>query len=191
MTSPGRANARIVVAYAVELLKQRAVKPVPIVANVGGFSSETIAAGVLEVGPHVDAVEISLMCPNVLKPGETFDEVGMLRGILDRIDGNTASIILRVPNDTTQSYDRFAELVELCVEAKVGGLKIGGGRRLAEPRLGTGNWDLARACHLRYRVRQCGACGRICARPHSDQRQWWNQQRVRCSGDAPRWRDMR
>jgi dihydroorotate dehydrogenase (fumarate)/dihydroorotate dehydrogenase len=125
-------------AYAVERLKHRTVKPVPIVANVGGFSSETIAAGVLEVGPHVDAVEISLMCPNVLKPGETFDEVGMLRGILDRIDGNTASIIVRVPNDTTQSHDRFAELIELCVEAKVGGLKVGGGRRLAEPRLGTG-----------------------------------------------------
>jgi dihydroorotate dehydrogenase len=125
-------------AYAVERLKHRTVKPVPIVANVGGFSSETIAAGVLEVRPHVDAVEISLMCPNVLKPGETFDEVGMLRGILDRIDGNTASIIVRVPNDTTQSHDRFAELVELCVEAKVGGLKVGGGQRLAEPRLGTG-----------------------------------------------------
>jgi dihydroorotate dehydrogenase len=125
-------------AYVVERLKQRTVKPVPIVANVGGFSSETIAAGVLEVRPHVDAVEISLMCPNVLKPGETFDEVGMLRGILDRINGNTASIIVRVPNDTTQSHDRFAELVELCVEAKVGGLKVGGGRRLAEPRLGTG-----------------------------------------------------
>ncbi|SDT53922.1 hypothetical protein [Bradyrhizobium canariense] len=125
-------------AYAVERLKQRTVKPVPIVANVGGFSSETIAAGVLEVMPHVDAVEISLMCPNVLKPGETFDEIGMLRRILERIDGNTGSIIVRVPNDTTQSHDRFAELVELCVEARVGGLKVGGGRRLAEPRLGTG-----------------------------------------------------
>jgi dihydroorotate dehydrogenase (fumarate)/dihydroorotate dehydrogenase len=125
-------------AYAVERLKQRVVKPVPIVANVGGFSSETIAAGVLEVRPHVDAVEISLMCPNVLKPGETFDEIGMLRRVLDRIDGNTGSIIVRVPNDTTQSHDRFAELVELCVEAKVGGLKVGGGRRFAEPRLGTG-----------------------------------------------------
>jgi dihydroorotate dehydrogenase len=125
-------------AYVVEQLKQRTVKQVPIVANIGGFSSETIAAGVLEVRPHVDAVEISLMCPNVLKPGETFDEIGMLRRILDRIDGNTGSIIVRVPNDTTQSHDRFAELVELCVAAKLGGLKVGGGRRFAEPRLGTG-----------------------------------------------------
>lgn len=125
-------------AYAVERLKRRTVTSVPIVANVGGFSSETIAAGVREVMPHVDAVEVSLMCPNVLKASETFDEVGMLRGILDRLDGNTASIIVRVPNDTTQLHDRFAELIELCIEAGVGGLKVGGGHRFTETRLGTG-----------------------------------------------------
>ena len=110
----------------------------PVFANVGGFSAESIAAGVLEIQPLVDAVEISLMCPNVLKPGEVFDEVGMLRGILERIGDRTSSIVVRVPNDTTQLHDRFAELVEVCVEAKVGGLKVGGGRRLPEPKLGTG-----------------------------------------------------
>src|SRR5258708_12597427 len=66
----------------------------------------------------------------------------MLRRILARIDGNTASIIVRVHNDTTQLHDRFAELVELCVEAKVGGLKVGGGHRFAEPGLGTGTGTL-------------------------------------------------
>ncbi len=125
-------------AYAVERLRQPGSGHVPVFANVGGFSSESIADGVLEVQPYVDAVEISLMCPNVLKPGETFDEVGMLRGILERIDGCTASVIVRVPNDTTRLHDRFAELVELCIDAKVGGLKVGGGSRVAEPKLGTG-----------------------------------------------------
>jgi dihydroorotate dehydrogenase len=125
-------------AYAVGRLQQHVDGSVPVFANVGGFSSEAIAEGVRVVMPHVDAVEISLMCPNVLKPGEVFDEIGMLRGILDRIAGHTESVVVRVPNDTTQLYDRFAELVELCVEAKVGGLKVGGGRRLVEPALGTG-----------------------------------------------------
>jgi dihydroorotate dehydrogenase (fumarate)/dihydroorotate dehydrogenase len=125
-------------AYAVERFRQHRKRPVPVFANVGGFSSESIAAGVIDVMPHVDAVEISLMCPNVLKPGEVFDEIGMLRGILDRIAGRTASVVVRVPNDTTQLHDRFAELVELCVAAKVGGLKVGGGRRVAEPALGSG-----------------------------------------------------
>ena len=125
-------------AYAVERLRQPRARRVPVFANVGGFSAETIADSLLAVQPHVDAVEISLMCPNLLKAGETFDEVGMLRGVLDRIDGRTASIVVRVPNDTTQLHDRFAELIELCVAAKVGGLKVGGGSRLVERRLGTG-----------------------------------------------------
>lgn len=124
-------------AYAVERLRRHVHRPVPVFGNVGGFSSETIAAGVLDVMPHVDAVEISLMCPNVLKPGEVFDEIGMLRGILDRIGGRTASIVVRMPNDITRMHDRFAELVELCVDAKVGGLKVGGGYRFVEPALGT------------------------------------------------------
>ena len=125
-------------AHAVEQLKHMTKRRVPVFANVGGFSSETIAQGVLAVLPHIDAVEVSLMCPNVLKPGEVFDEIGMLRGILDRVEGHAASLVVRVPNDTTKLHDRFAELIELCVDAGVGGLKVGGGSRFAEPKLGTG-----------------------------------------------------
>jgi dihydroorotate dehydrogenase len=125
-------------AFAVQRLRSRIAGRVPVFANVGGFSAESIAAGVLEVQPHVDAVEVSLMCPNVLKPGEVFDEVGVLRGILKYVGERTASIVVRVPNDTTQLHDRFAELVEICVDAKVGGLKVGGGSRVPEPKLGTG-----------------------------------------------------
>jgi dihydroorotate dehydrogenase len=125
-------------AYAVERLRRPRPGRVPVIANVGGFSSRSIADGVLAVQPHVDAVEISLMCPNVLKPGEVFDEIGMLRGILECIGGRNESVIVRVPNDTTQLHDRFAELVELCVDAGIGGLKVGGGRRVSEPKLGTG-----------------------------------------------------
>jgi dihydroorotate dehydrogenase len=129
-------------AYAVARLRRPRSGRVPIIANVGGFSSQSIAESILEVQPYVDAVEVSLMCPNVLQPGESFDEVDMLRGILDRIGGRTGSIIVRVPNDTTQMHDRFAELVERCVDAKVGGLKVGGGSRIREPKLGTGTGTL-------------------------------------------------
>ena len=58
--------------------------------------------------------------------------------IIKRIEGRTAAVIVRVPNDTTQVPDRFAELVETCVAAGIGGLKVGGGRRIQEPRLGSG-----------------------------------------------------
>lgn len=124
--------------FAVDQLKRRATRRVPVFANVGGFSSEQIADGINAVQPYVDLVEISLMCPNVLAPGEVFDEIAMLRGVLDRIEGRALSAIVRVPNDTTQIPDRFAELIEVCVSAGVAGLKVGGGRRVPEPGLGTG-----------------------------------------------------
>ncbi|ABD07813.1 dihydroorotate oxidase B, catalytic subunit [Rhodopseudomonas palustris HaA2] len=125
-------------AYATERLRRLGPRAVPVIANIGGFSADTIAAGVIEVAPHVDLVELSLMCPNVLADGEVFDEIGMLRGVLARLDGRAGSIVVRVPNDTTRLHDRFAELIEVCIAAGVGGIKVGGGRRIAEPGLGTG-----------------------------------------------------
>ena len=124
--------------YAVNRLRHAGARRVPIFANVGGFSAEDIAAGVIQVQPHVDLVEVSLMCPNVLKAGEVFDEIGMLRGILERIEARVTQVVVRVPNDTTQIPERFAELIELCISAGVAGLKVGGGRRIPEPKLGTG-----------------------------------------------------
>lgn len=124
-------------AHALERLRGLRARRVPIIANIGGFTAEALARGFLEVEPLVDAVEISLMCPNVLAVGETFDELQLLRDVLSRIESRVKPAIVRIPNDTTQSADRMAELIERCIEAGVAGLKVGGGRRQPEPRLGT------------------------------------------------------
>ncbi|MEH2482308.1 dihydroorotate dehydrogenase [Nitrobacteraceae bacterium AZCC 2146] len=137
MGVPSRGRARALA----HLRRHRSPMP-PIFANVGGFSSQAIAEGVVEILPHVDAVEISLMCPNVLKKNERFDELGMLRGVLDRIGDRAPSLIVRVPNDTAAADDRLAELVETCAAANIGGLKIGGGRPVNETGLGTGRGTL-------------------------------------------------
>jgi dihydroorotate dehydrogenase len=123
-------------AYCVEQLARVRERKVPVFANIGGFSAETIAASFLAVEPHVDGVEISLMCPNLLRPGEHFDDIAMLKGVLQRIEGRRRPAIVRVPNDTARTPDRLAEMIERCVEAGIEGLKIGGGRPVAEPRLG-------------------------------------------------------
>lgn len=127
--------------YCVEHLSRFHPHPVPLFANVGGFSADEIATSFAAVEPHVDGVEISLMCPN-LKPGEAFDEIALLRDVLARIEGRRKPAIVRVPNDTVRSSDRLAELVERCVEAGVEGLKVAGGRAVAEPGLGTGQGTL-------------------------------------------------
>ena len=127
--------------YCVEHLSRFHPHPVPLFANVGGFSADEIATSFAAVEPHVDGVEISLMCPN-LKPGEAFDEIALLRDVLARIEGRRKPAIVRVPNDTVRSSDRLAELVERCIEAGVEGLKVAGGRAVAELGLGTGQGTL-------------------------------------------------
>ena len=127
--------------YCVEHLSRFHPHPVPLFANIGGFSADEIATSFAAVEPHVDGVEISLMCPN-LKPGEAFDEIALLRDVLARIEGRRKPAIVRVPNDTLRSPGRLAELVERCVEAGVEGLKVAGGRAVAEPGLGTGQGTL-------------------------------------------------
>jgi len=123
-------------AYCVEHLSRVNERRVPVFANIGGFAAEAIAASFFAVEPHVDAVEISLMCPNLLRPGEHFDAIGLLKDILERIAARRKPAIVRVPNDTARSSDRVAEMIEHCVEAGVEGLKVAGGRPVAEPRLG-------------------------------------------------------
>ncbi len=123
-------------AYCVERLRRTGERRVPVFANVGGFSAEMIAASFFAVEPHVDGIEISLMCPNLLRAGEHFDDIGLLRGILARLGTRRKPAVVRIPNDTARSDDRVAEMVECCVEAGVEGLKVAGGQPVAEPRLG-------------------------------------------------------
>jgi dihydroorotate dehydrogenase len=123
-------------AYCVAQLSGLKERSVPIFANVGGFSAQAIAASFLALEPYVDGVEISLMCPNLLRAGERFDDIGLLKGVLARIAARRKPAIVRIPNDTARSDDRVAEMIELCVAAGIEGLKVGGGRPVAEPRLG-------------------------------------------------------
>jgi dihydroorotate dehydrogenase (fumarate)/dihydroorotate dehydrogenase len=123
-------------AYCVDRLTRAKQRRPPLFANIGGFSAEAIAAGLFAVEPHVDGVEISLMCPNLLGPAERFDDIALLKSVLERIAGRCKPVIVRVPNDTARSSDRLAEMIECCVEAGIEGLKIGGGWPVAERQLG-------------------------------------------------------
>ncbi len=130
-------------AYAVERLKQfDRRRRIPLICNIGGFSAEEIAQGFLDVEPYVDIVELSLMCPNVLKPGEIFDYTGMLRDVLRRIDKRQKPVTVRIPNDVAVSDELLGALLEAAVAEGVAGIKIGGGRPVPEPGLGTGRGTL-------------------------------------------------
>lgn len=127
--------------YAVACLKRVVHRPVPLFASVGGFTAAEIAESFLAVEPYVDGVEMNLLCPN-LPPGESFDEVKLLRETLARLQGRKKPAIVRVPNPTAQSDERLAVLIEACVEGGVAGIKVGGGRPVKAPALGTGHGTL-------------------------------------------------
>jgi dihydroorotate dehydrogenase (fumarate)/dihydroorotate dehydrogenase len=121
--------------YCVARLAQLGQRRVPVFANIGGFSADEIAASLFAVEPHVDAIEISLMCPNMPRAGERFDDVGLLRDVLARTQSRRKRTIVRVPNDTARS-EHLAELIECCIEGGIDGIKVAGGRPVSEPRLG-------------------------------------------------------
>lgn len=137
MGVPGKGRA-----YAVERLKDfDRRRRIPLFCNIGGFSAEQIAQGFFDVEPYVDAVEISLMCPNVVKP-EEFNPVAVLQDVLGRIEKRRKPATVRVPNDVAISDDLLGALTEVAVQGGVAGLKIGGGRPVVEPGLGTGRGTL-------------------------------------------------
>jgi dihydroorotate dehydrogenase len=119
--------------YCVQRLKRANRRSVPIFANIGGFSAEEIAANYFAVEPFVDGIEISLMCPNVSPDG--FDDVALLRQILEKIERRRKPVIVRVPNNTASS-ERLADLVLCCIDGGIDGIKVAGGRPISEPRLG-------------------------------------------------------
>ena len=128
--------------YCVERLKEQGTRRVPVFANIGGFSADEIAASLVAIETYVDAVEISLMCPNVLPAGEHFDDTGLLREILKRTKGRRNPAIVRVPNDTARSDERLRNLIECCIEGGIDGIKVGGGSPVVEPGLGIGRGTL-------------------------------------------------
>jgi len=111
----------------------------PVFANVAGSEAREIVETVALVEECVDAIEISLICPNVVRPDD-FDAVALLRQIMAEATGPT--ITVRVPNDVAKSDSRLGELIACCVETRVAGIKIGGGRPVAETRLGAGRGTL-------------------------------------------------
>ena len=76
--------------------------------------------------------------------------MAFLQDVLDRLAGHEGPLVVRLPNDTVAEPDRRAEFLERCIAGGVRGVKIGGGRPVAEPRLGTGTGTLhGQAIHER------------------------------------------
>jgi dihydroorotate dehydrogenase len=100
---------------------------VPVFANVGGFTAAELAETANRVAPHADAIELSLICPNIRRDGAPFDALGRLAEVLPRLDVDPARIVLRVPNDVADVPERFAAMIEAADRGRA--RRAEGGRR--------------------------------------------------------------
>ncbi len=134
---------------------------VPVFANVGGFTADELAETANRVAPHADAIELSLICPNIRRDGAPFDALGRLKAVLPRLDIDPGRVVLRVPNDVADEPDRFAALIEAAVAGGLGGLKVGGGSTTPEPRLASGAGTLHGAPIRRRALHNVALAGHV------------------------------
>ena len=115
------------VARAARALEQARGLPVPVLASVAGFSATELVELAAAVEPHVDAVEIGLVCPNSteserMRELEMFDEV--VAGVMAR-RRRPVFIKLPSPRDAAGAAS-VAEMVRRAADAGLDGISISG-----------------------------------------------------------------
>src|SRR3954471_4067878 len=131
-------------AYSVARLRRLRRRPVPLIANVCGFSPEELATATAELQPYVDAVEIGLICP------QTGDQGGLGTLVIfeQLVDALVAvrrvPVLVKLPPHRDPATDALVrDMVRLCVQSGIDGLTVGGGRPVQDRRLAVGRGSLS------------------------------------------------
>jgi dihydroorotate dehydrogenase len=131
-------------AEAVKLLARPRPAGVPVIASVAGFSPPELLSAAATIEPHVDAVEIGLVCRHT---PETFD-MAERSSVADLAQGlakqRTKPVFVKVPpffNDAERQ--RSLSIVDIWADAGLDGLSMSGTRQIAEPKLSMGAGGLA------------------------------------------------
>lgn len=129
---------------AVRLLARPRRADCPVIAAVAGTSPEEVvrSAGALE--PHVDAIEIGLVCRH---SPETFEmaDLPAVNAILEGIgrQKQKPTFVKIPPHHTSAERQRTLAIVDACIANGINGVSISGTRQIAEPALSTGQGGLA------------------------------------------------
>lgn len=112
----------------------------PVIANMSCLSLdvEQYIECFRRLEPWVDAVEVSLKCPNVRDPGsgryEELEALDLLTRLLAKIKKKPLIVKIR-PNPAQKGVQRQVELARLCQKNNVDGLTVCGGKVIPEPSL--------------------------------------------------------
>jgi dihydroorotate dehydrogenase (fumarate)/dihydroorotate dehydrogenase len=132
-------------AHARSRLQRRRVHRMPVIANIHGSTVEEFAGCVGALEPHVSAIEVSLICPNVDDPAlEFLEPAGFQR--LWRVLGRFGRrpLLLKLPSyETPAERSARLDLVDLALELGVAGFTISGTFMRPEPRLSLGRGNVS------------------------------------------------
>jgi dihydroorotate dehydrogenase (fumarate)/dihydroorotate dehydrogenase len=130
--------------YALARLRRLRARPVPLIANVCGFSPDELASATAALQPHVDLVEIGLICPQTGDKGG----LGTLTVFAALVEALVAvrrvPVLVKLPpHRDPDTRDLVREMVRLCRDGGLDGLTVGGGRPVADRRLAVGRGSMS------------------------------------------------
>jgi dihydroorotate dehydrogenase len=129
---------------AVRLLSRPRPNSPPVIAAVAGFSVDELLEGAAALEPHVDAVEIGLVCRNT---PETF-EMAELPAFVAIAEGlartKTKPTFAKLPpHHAPAELARTLSMVDVCLSGGFDGVCLSGTRTVHDPRLSVGHGGIA------------------------------------------------
>jgi dihydroorotate dehydrogenase len=131
-------------AHALARLRRLPRRPVPLVANVCGFSPDELAEATVALQPYVDAVEIGLICPQTGDQGGLGTLATFARLVEALAAVRRVPVLVKLPpHRDPADHDLVRAMVRLCVDGGLDGLTVGGGRPVQDRRLAVGRGSLS------------------------------------------------
>jgi dihydroorotate dehydrogenase (fumarate)/dihydroorotate dehydrogenase len=129
---------------AMKLLARPRPAGVPVIASVAGFSTAELLESAAAIEPHVDAVEIGLVCRHT---PETFDmaERSTVAELAQGLAGQrTKPVFIKIPPHFSEAErQRSLSIVDIWADAGLSGVSLSGTRQAPEPRLSMGAGGVA------------------------------------------------
>jgi dihydroorotate dehydrogenase len=131
-------------AYALARLRRLRQHPVPLIANVCGFSPDELAAATAALQPYVDAVEIGLICPQTGDQGGLGTLATFERMVEALVAVKRVPVLVKLPpHRDPADHDMVRAMVRLCIDGGIDGLTVGGGRPVQDRRLAVGRGSIS------------------------------------------------
>ena len=131
-------------AEAVRILSRPRAPGPPVIAAVAGFSVEEFLTGAAALEPHVDAIEIGLVCrntPETFQMAELPTFVAIAEGLARQKTKPTFAKL--PPHHSSAELARTMSMVDVCLSGGFDGVCLSGTRTVKDPRLSLGQGGIA------------------------------------------------